>query len=135
MLSAADVGVSGSAQRGRPVHPGTRTAAGSIPAGTEESSVTLVFVRVSVFHPGGIRWLINCFTLHFYNIRGIKNLNSWCLKTCVLKIPQNAFSVSLTPQEEITGPEHLKITYLTRGILLNAVIVVKQRSVFVRSSL
>lgn len=88
-----------------------------------------MFVRVSVFHPGGIRWLINCFTLHFYNIRGIKNLNSWCLKTCVLKIPPPplAFSVSLTPQEEITGPEHLKITYLTRGILLNAVIVVKQR--------
>lgn len=49
--------------------------------------------------------------------------------------PPLAFSVSLTPQEEITGPEHLKITYLTRGILLNAVIVVKQRSVFVRSSL
>ena len=35
---AADVSVSGSAQRGCPLHPGARTHAGSIPAGASHYS-------------------------------------------------------------------------------------------------
>lgn len=35
MFSAVDVGVSGSARCGRPLHPGPRTTAGPVPPGTE----------------------------------------------------------------------------------------------------
>lgn len=54
VFSAVDVSISGSAERGHPIHPSPGTAAGSIPSGADQNSTQM---------SDGFTWLINCFFL------------------------------------------------------------------------